>query len=539
MKNAVWAISSAVVLLFGAWSPGPADSYNLGTHADLAGEAFVQAGTAGRLPSYGVDAATRLRDRDLTLRLSRRSARDWVIQGARDEDMPDIRVLNHFHDPYYNRGLTIHVQVGHRAPDWALEDVTEYPVQNHSYRDAREAFYGALILPERVSREGEFGRTFYALGHVIHLIQDVTVPEHARNDAHFVLGAGKSMTEAYIQNNREAFFPIAAKLSQAGMPVVALPRELWVNGAGTGIAQFTNANFISPDTNFTDAYTGATGGEYPKPTLDLGRVDAPALWRCRDMQPVTLPGFLFFFGNVMPDPVGTATLVNSRMTAYSLFDQHLKNAMKGMIFSVNCFTVDAAAELLLPRAASYSASLLKYFFRGRPTVLLGGGGMRIINRTVDVGRAETMTGRFELYRDDAVGRRQLLAGWDLSLPADVTSGPLPVPLLPDGDTSRCILVFRGRIGDELDGVAGQQLDRCPTAAALAAPAVELGLDIGFGPSSGGSIGCYMQGWVYLLEVCCGPGESPHYVSRCATTVAGAITACLTGTAFYYVCRLPS
>jgi hypothetical protein len=165
--------------------------------------------------------------------------------------------------------------------------------------------------------------------------------------------------------------------------------------------------------------------------------------------------------------------------------------------------------------------------------------MRIINRTVDGDRAETMTGRFELYRDDALGRRQLLAGWDLSLLADVTSGALPVPLLPDGDTSRCILVFRGWIGAEADGVAAQQLDRCPTAARLAEPPVELGLDIGVGPSSGGSVGCAMQGWMYLLEVCCGPGEPPHFVSRCATTVPGAIAACQTGTASFYVCRLPT
>jgi hypothetical protein len=242
----------------------------------------------------------------------------------------------------------------------------------------------------------------------------------------------------------------------------------------------------------------------------------------------------------MPDPVGVSPLVNHRMTTYSVLDDQLRNRMKGLLFSVNCYTVDAAAELLLPRAASYSAGLLKYFFRGRPTMIFGDGGIRIVNRTTTREQSELMAGRFELYRDDAIGRRSLLASWDLSLPGEWMSRPLAVPLLGAGDTSRCILVFRGRIGQEVDGVAGQQLDRCPTADTVVGPHYEIGLSIGAGPGSVNSPDCVLPGlWLYVLEVCCGPGEPPHFVSRCASTVAGAIAACQTSTAFFYVCRLPS
>jgi hypothetical protein len=452
-------------------------------------------------------------------------------------------VLNHFHDPYYDRGLTVGgVALGLTAATWALEESPGLPFQEHSFDDARKAFYNGLVQTAPDLRTRELGHMFYSLGHVIHLIQDITIPEHTRNDAHLSGSSGKSLFEGYLNRNVRTFTPTHLKLSAVPIPVVALARELWASSAGIGLAQFTNSNFVSPDTNFSERRTGATAAEYPGPVLDVARRDTRVLGRCKDMeQPVPPPQTLIFYGNVMPDPLRSTptVLTNPRMTAHSALDQYLEDRGKGLLFSINCFTIDAAAELLLPRAASYSAGLLKYFFRGRPTVLLGGGGMRIINRTVDVGRAEAMTGRFELYRDDALGRRQLLAGWDLSLLPDVTSGALSVPLLPDGDTSRCILVFRGRIGDELDGVAGQQLDRCPTAAGLAAPAVELGLDIGVGPSSGGSVACNMQGWMYLLEACCGPGEPPHFVSRCATTVAGAIAACHTSSAFFYVCRLPS
>jgi hypothetical protein len=524
-------------------SPAMSSAYDLDTHEAIARDAFVQARIADRLPSYGLDPMKRIRDRDLGLRLSRRSSEAWVVRGARDEDFPDIRVVNHFYDPYYDRGLTTPVASGQRAPDWALEDLVQYAYQNHSYRDAREAFHGGLTLPEPQSREGELGHTLYALGHVIHLIQDVTVPEHARNDVHFFIGPGRSLAESYLQRNVDVFFPIPVKLSQAAMPVIGLPRELWANPAGTGLAQFTNANFVSPDTNFTQLQTGATSAEYPSPVLDLTRVETGPIGRCKGATwgTLPLPDSMVFFGNVMPDPVGATLLVNQRMTTYSILDEDLRNRMKGLVFSINCFTIDAAAELLLPRAASYSASLLKYFFRGRPTAIFGGGALRIVNRTSDVQRAEGMTGQFELYRDDAMGRRQLLAGWNLSLLPEWMSGPLPVPLLPDGDTSRCILVFRGQIGEEVGGVAGQQLDRCPTAATLAGPYVEVGLNIGSGPSSGGSPGCTPSGFfAYLLEICCDPGGfPPHYGSFCAPDVQGAITACQSKNAFFYVCRLPS
>jgi hypothetical protein len=404
-----------------------------------------------------------------------------------------------------------------------------------------------LTRAEPAGRERELGYTFYALGHVIHLVQDVTVPEHARNDPHLFVGPDKSFLEGYLNSNLRAFTPSYLKLPVAPLPRVSLPRELWVNSSGTGLAQFTNANFVSPDTNFTALLTGVTGGEYPSPVLDVARKDTAPLGRCKDMGEVApLAGSLVFYGNIMPDPVSPnpaspTLLTNPRLTAHSVLDQHLKDRGKGLIFSVNCYTVDAAAELLLPRAASYSAALLDYFFRGRPTAIFGGDTLRVVNRTSDVRRAELMSGQFELYRDDAFGRRQLLAAWSLSLAPEWSSGPLPVPLLADGDTSRCMLVFRGWIGAEADGVAGQQLDRCPTAATLAGPYVEVGLDIGSGPSSANSPGCQSGKWAYLLEICCdaGGGNVPHYSSYCASTIQGAIAACQTGSAFFYVCRLPS
>jgi hypothetical protein len=465
-----------------------------------------------------------------------------VAWGALDEDIPFFRALNHFYDPAHDRGLTVPFLSGTRAPDWALEPDGPLSGQHYSYRDARDAIYAGLTWADQVGRERELGHTFYALGHVIHLIQDVSVPEHARNDAHLPIGSQKSFAEAYLNDNREVFLPIGLMLDPAKMPIAKEPRELWSNPAGTGIAQFTNANFVSPDTNFTEAKPGATAEEYTSPKLDLARSSSGDPGICKGIkQPVPPVGSLTFFANDMLDPVSAdpanpTLLTNPRMTTYSLFDSYLIKKRKRPIFSLNCYTVDAAATILLPRAVSYSASLLEYFFRGRPTAIFGHGEFYVVNRTSDARRAEVMDGRFELYRDDGAGQRQLHASWSLRLDPDRTSGPLAVPLLPEGDPSRCILVFRGLLGEEADGVAGQQLDRCPTASTLDGPYVEVGLPAA-GPGVSGS-GCPEGFWRYLVRFCCAWGSSePGAWPYCAQSPEGAVLACENSQPWWYVCWL--
>jgi len=521
-------------------------AYDLETHRQLSREAVLRSGIHQRLPSYGLTPGQPIRARLLSVFGGPLPPDEWVAQGARDEDSPWNRTLHHFYDPYRDRGLTDTVYGvpvrGERAPDWALEDSSDLLLQHHSFKDARQAFYGGLTLADRVTRERELGHTFYALGHVIHLIQDVSVPEHARNDAHLTGSPDKSFLEEYLEQLVREFSLTGLKLPTAGMPMPKLPRELFVNPAGTGIAQFANANFVSSDTNFAEARTGATGGEYPSPVLDLARRDTAPLGTCKDTtQPVPPPGSLTFFANAMwdqvsPDPANPTLLVNPRMTTYSVFDEYLKRRRKSLIFSLNCYTVDAAAAILLPRAVSYSASLLDYFFRGRPTAIFGEGTFRVVNRTSDARRAEVMDGRFELYRDDTGGQRQLLASWTLRVDPNRASGPLAVPLLPDGDLSRCILVFRGTLGAETDGVAGQQLHRCPTPSTLDSPYVEVGLPA---PDSGAhSPGCSNGFWLYLVRLCCAWGESePGYLWYCAQSPQGAVLACENSTPWWYVCSL--
>jgi len=134
------------------------------------------------------------------------------------------------------------------------------------------------------------------------------------------------------------------------------------------LADFTNANFVSEDTNFTSLEEGATDGVHPNPTLntnDFSIVDVQDIDRGRtDIHGNLLQGNLLFFGNDFTDHYTNQTGHNDRITTRSIFDGDLRKVLAKPIFSLNQFNFDAQAEILLPRAVGYSAGVIDHFFRG-------------------------------------------------------------------------------------------------------------------------------------------------------------------------------
>ena len=372
-----------------------------------------------------------------------------------DEDAPPWRVLNHFYDPINQTGMVFGVP----SPEWAFEPAGDEPSQSHSYPDARRALYRGLTAADPNERSRELGHAFYALGHVIHLIQDLAQPQHTRNDAHLPLGWDQSLHEAYVE----------AIIDQAPLHGGVLPRlplqvptaiGLWTGPLG--FAEFSNSNFVSEDTNFTDLVQGATGGNYPQPILDLAFTSSlPAGVSCRNGVGVPTP--MTFHGNRFVDPVTNGLVENPRMTTHSIFDQHLVKKGRQPLFALNCLNIEAAADILLPRAVAYSAALLQYFFRGQlearvevdSSITPPAPRLRITNRT----SGEVMTGTFTVHYDAPGGTRKLLQQWGpLMLAPGQTSDPLPLPTPADqADPGRYLVVFRGQLGTEPDAVVGHWL----------------------------------------------------------------------------------
>ena len=113
----------------------------------------------------------------------------WIIKwlgdgGEKEDSYLGLRFLNHFLDPISNTGLAGQ----YSALQWALMDAGTQSFlvwENNSWNDARSYYYTALTALDKLTRETNYAETFRALGQVMHLVQDMSVPEHTRNNGHY------------------------------------------------------------------------------------------------------------------------------------------------------------------------------------------------------------------------------------------------------------------------------------------------------------------------------------------------------------------
>jgi hypothetical protein len=112
---------------------------------------------------------------------------EWISKGGHFEDKPPwtvpyLRSFNHFHDPLVplaNAGYW----PGESAILWSQQDAgSQWIGGYYSWHDARKYFYNALTLTDKTSRDTNFAEMFRGVGQLMHLVQDMSVPEHSRND---------------------------------------------------------------------------------------------------------------------------------------------------------------------------------------------------------------------------------------------------------------------------------------------------------------------------------------------------------------------
>jgi hypothetical protein len=240
------------------------------------------------------------------------------------------------------------------------------------------------------------------------------------------------------------------------VPSMPTPRSFWTNGSHSGMADYTNPGFVSAGTNFTELRDFARAERYTSPYLSLALTEVvQPTEACRDG--ASAPAPITNYGNRVFDALRGRSDFNPRMTTYSIFDQRLIERGKAPMFALNCFNIDAQANLLLRRAVGYSAGLLRHFFRGRLGLEVSGTWIRLLNALPN----DAVSGTFELFYDDQSGPRRRLAGWTLELFQNQYSEWLSSPGLPPSYAGAvCQLVFRGRIGQEENAVAGTR-GPCP------------------------------------------------------------------------------
>ena len=132
----------------------------------------------------------------LTVSGETKTVAGWILDGEEKEDAgtPPLRDRSgrHFHNPlkvFGEAGLIRWVPLKQQLQSsilWAQDEAEQnkFTEGDMSWKRTRDLYYEALIWPEESMRHALFGLMFKGLGHQMHLVQDMSNPEHTRNDNH-------------------------------------------------------------------------------------------------------------------------------------------------------------------------------------------------------------------------------------------------------------------------------------------------------------------------------------------------------------------
>ncbi|MGB5100008.1 MAG: hypothetical protein WBN94_05365, partial [Methanothrix sp.] len=150
------------------------------------------------------------------------------------------------------------------AVDWAFDNFDNVKetmyidlfIQEYSWKDAETYFKAALASPNRGNEN--YGKAWRALGETMHLMADMTVPAHVRNDGHAAKLRDPDPYEStttgdHVESYSDPLIYMPAKLTYKQEPMKLME----------DVADFTNSNFLSKDT-----IPKQGGHTYPEPSID-------------------------------------------------------------------------------------------------------------------------------------------------------------------------------------------------------------------------------------------------------------------------------
>jgi len=413
------------------------------------------------------------------------SAAGLVGLGSIYEDHPlsDHPFTRHFFDPQQNgRGM---VGAGRPSPEWVIEPGGPGSIaeQNFSIADAREFYLQALTLGDRQARERPTILLLQTMGRVVHHLQDMSQPAHSRDDIHPPWDGDEF--EGYTNNQ---FFrlnrplPVGGTCGEAEIDLRVFDRaeKFWAFG-GRGIAEFAGSNFLSQDTNFRLGLNRewTTDGVHARPTFPANPVyEAPTVAELGIQGPVPASGLRFLVLPIL-DLASGEGCSNTRAAALTYSSQWSSSANAAFAtpaFQLNRFTYEGNYRILLPRAITYSAGMLNYFFRGRMELVstaVVNNELQVVIRNASAGEfrfapaSGTGVAEFSVYYDASDGQRHAYTVRN----NDLTTGniaygethTLSIPMPADVDPSverPFTLIFNGTIGEE-PGIAALKIGQAP------------------------------------------------------------------------------
>jgi hypothetical protein len=404
---------------------------------------------------------------------SPKTIRELLAEGGEQEDVPVFRTVNHFHDPLLDwdqaeitgDGL-VDLQASlsrlrvpflgepHSALLWATDPYGGLGdlganINQWSWFGALREYKLALTAPTATERNAAFGRVFRSLGQVSHLIADMSVPEHVRNDGHaagstgiygnFEFYCSKYYDRlAYAANETidDTIFNLGGR---AGVPAVS---NLWDARADAGygnlslhprhlmgLAEFTNYNFLSYDTVFKtyDHPSRAEISGFYTDTLIVGSTPYKVAYYSRQNSDGTTLKHL------------AAVALHYR--DWLIVPDDIKKSWPPARLDDNCFK--EYAQKLIPMASSFGSKMLDYFFRARFEVTARGNNITVKN--LSPGRVEGLFSVYPNYDLDFRNKVPELADRLIALDADDTvTFTLTNPPIPD---EHFLFVYDGNLAN--------------------------------------------------------------------------------------------
>jgi len=375
---------------------------------------------------------------------------DFLKTGAHLEDVPLPRARHHFHAPIANPGVippnpnagldnkTDHPSLanvintstyiwyrltfdltgesalkrasGTEDPNWEVEYENYF-----AWPDTRNYFKKALTEPNSAARNHYLALAFLSLGQTVHLLEDMGVPAHSRND--FINGHYRSVLdfgnpfESWIEDQVKAndgqcpwsgigpaVFDKLAKYFDANEYAgdylgdgQTPPEAVW------GLAECTNYQFLSLSTVF-----GCSGVKYQFPHPVKEHTATPAIVEyIIDGNDIRMK--LYFNGSNYGVP-------HLARYSYTYYKKSFWGGDVAVVDSTN--TTDDVnvfedyADITIPRTIDYAMGLANYFFRGRINVEPNWIDPNIVELTItnesnNSGIPQTLKGgTFEIYWDD-------------------------------------------------------------------------------------------------------------------------------------------
>ncbi len=337
-----WFVTSSVILIYYSF----AMAYKPVVHERITDEAIQHNLTNinGKIRDYlGLDSVEDV--------INNKMIKRWIKDGSFKEDYNwgwnNNPLFSHFYNPITNDSGVGGIWPS--AYDWANATNNDW-----SWKKTRDYFYQGLTFTTKTQREEALAKAFKGIGHIIHLVEDVSVPAHTRADLHIPVLDNEpyeSYTNIKIGSLQYTSVPFPYWNISNG---AAAPRQLWdvdsydgtpYSGEYIGLAEYTNENYFSKNTIFNS---------FPYP-------DWPSIVEYTD---IDINGKKRIYLKKLGYAEGGYGESINHLAAGKWYYKYLPSWLKrnGLELDDKCH--EDYQQKLIPRAVGYSAGLLDYFFRG-------------------------------------------------------------------------------------------------------------------------------------------------------------------------------